>query len=237
MTSRGLRVVHVAQYVPVADLDMTLYDKVLSALPADQADFERVDLALDELSVPFDPQQTLLRELSGGWQRTALLAAAWTTQPDILLLDEPTNHLDLGRIALLETWLTNLSNEVGVVITSHDRAFLDATTNRTLFLRETISSDFATPFSHARLALDEVDAADERRFSNDLNKASQSRKQAAKLKNIGINSGTNLLITKTTTDQTRSQDRGCRQTRPPSKRCGRDQAWECWHRRQGACHL
>ena len=198
--ARGLRVGHVAQYVPDADLDMTLYNKVLSALPADQADFEgwRVDVALDELSVPCELQQTLLRELSGGWQRTALLAAAWITQPDILLLDEPTNHLDLGRIALLETWLTNLPREVGVVITSHDRAFLDATTNRTLFLRETSSRDFATPFSHARLALDEADAADERRFANDLNKASQLRKQAAKLKNIGINSGSDLLITKTT---------------------------------------
>ena len=197
--ARGLRVGHVAQYVPDADLDMTLYNKVLSALPADQADFEgwRVDVALDELSVPCELQQTLLRELSGGWQRTALLAAAWITQPDILLLDEPTNHLDLGRIALLETWLTNLPREVGVVITSHDRAFLDATTNRTLFLRETSSRDFATPFSHARLALDEADAADERRFANDLNKASQLRKQAAKLKNIGINSGSDLLITKT----------------------------------------
>ena len=198
--ARGLRVGHVAQYVPDADLDMTLYNKVLSALPADQADFEgwRVDVALDELSVPCELQQTLLRELSGGWQRTALLAAAWITQPDILMLDEPTNHLDLGRIALLETWLTNLPREVGVVITSHDRAFLDATTNRTLFLRETSSRDFATPFSHARLALDEADAADERRFANDLNKASQLRKQAAKLKNIGINSGSDLLITKTT---------------------------------------
>ena len=198
--ARGLRVGHVAQYVPDADLDMTLYNKVLSALPADQADFEgwRVDVALDELSVPCELQQTLLRALSGGWQRTALLAAAWITQPDILLLDEPTNHLDLGRIALLETWLTNLPREVGVVITSHDRAFLDATTNRTLFLRETSSRDFATPFSHARLALDEADAADERRFANDLNKASQLRKQAAKLKNIGINSGSDLLITKTT---------------------------------------
>ena len=154
--ARGLRVGHVAQYVPDADLDMTLYNKVLSALPADQADFEgwRVDVALDELSVPCELQQTLLRELSGGWQRTALLAAAWITQPDILLLDEPTNHLDLRRIALLETWLTNLPREVGVVITSHDRAFLDATTNRTLFLRETSSRDFATPFSHARLALE-----------------------------------------------------------------------------------
>ena len=197
--ARGLRVGHVAQYVPETDLDLTLYNKVLAALPAEQADFEswRVDVVLDDLSVPYDLQQTALRALSGGWQRTAMLAAAWMTQPDVLLLDEPTNHLDLQRIGLLETWLGTLPRDVGVIMTSHDRAFLDTTTNRTLFLRDTASRDFALPFSPARLALDDADAADERRFANDLNKAGQLRKQAAKLKNIGINSGSDLLITKT----------------------------------------
>lgn len=198
-TARGLRVGHVAQYVPEGDLDLTLYDKVLAALPVEQVDFEswRVGVVLDELAVPYDLQQTPLRELSGGWQRTAMLASAWITQPDVLLLDEPTNHLDLHRIGLLDTWLGNLPRDVAVIMTSHDRAFLDATTNRTLFLRADTSRDFAVSFSHARLALDEADAADERRFANDLNKASQLRKQAAKLKNIGINSGSDLLITKT----------------------------------------
>jgi len=197
--ARGLRVGHVAQYVPETDLDLTLYEKVLAALPAEQADFEswRVDVVLDDLSVPYDLQQTALRALSGGWQRTAMLAAAWMTQPDVLLLDEPTNHLDLQRIGLLETWLGTLPRDVGVIMTSHDRAFLDTTTNRTLFLRDTASRDFALPFSPARLALDDADAVDERRFANDLNKAGQLRKQAAKLKNIGINSGSDLLITKT----------------------------------------
>ena len=198
-TARGLRVGHVAQYVPDANLDQTLYDLVLGALPAEQVDFEswRVDVVLDDLSVPFDLQQTPLRELSGGWQRTAMLAAAWVTQPDVLLLDEPTNHLDLHRIGLLETWLKNLPRDIAVVITSHDRAFLDAVCTRTLFLRADASRDFALPFTPARSALDTADAADERRFANDLNKASQLRKQAAKLKNIGINSGSDLLITKT----------------------------------------
>jgi len=65
-------------------------------------------------------------------------------------------------------------------VTSHDRAFLDATTNRTLFLRAQTSRVFQLPFTAARDALDEADAADERRFENDLNKAKQLRKQAAK---------------------------------------------------------
>ena len=119
------------------------------------------------------------------------------TEPDMLLLDEPTNHLDLQRIGFLQAWLAKLPRDVPVVITSHDRAFLDATTNRTLFLRAERSRVFQLPFSKARLALDEADAADGRKFANDLNKAQQLRKQAAKLKNVGINSGSDLLITKT----------------------------------------
>lgn len=197
--ARGLRIGHVHQHLPEGDMARTLYDFVLAALPQDQADYEswRVDVALGDLSVPYDLQQTALSDLSGGWQRTAMLAAAWMTEPDVLLLDEPTNHLDLQRIGLLQGWLANLPRETPVVITSHDRAFLDATTNRTLFLRAERSRDFALPFTKARAALAEADEADARRFANDLNKATQLRKQAAKLKNIGINSGSDLLITKT----------------------------------------
>lgn len=197
--ARGLRVGHVTQDVPDDALARSMYDLTLAALPPDQADYEswRVDVVLNDLSVPYDLQHTLLARLSGGWRRTALLAAAWVTEPDLMLLDEPTNHLDLNRIALLEQWLAALPHETPVIITSHDRAFLDATTNRTLFLRADRSRVFNLPFSRARAALDEADKADERRFANDLNKAQQLRKQAAKLKNIGVNSGSDLLITKT----------------------------------------
>ena len=197
--ARGLRVGYVKQNVPKEALDLTLHEWVLIALPAEQVEYEswRVDVVLDGLKVPYDLQHRPLSELSGGWQRTAMLAAVWVTDPDILSLDEPTNHLDLYRIGLLQIWLTTLPRDVPVIITSHDRAFLDTTTNRTLFLRKERSRVFQLPFAAARIALDEVDAADERRFSNDLNKAQQLRKQAAKLKNIGINSGSDLLVVKT----------------------------------------
>ena len=197
--ARGLRVGHVAQHIPADAQQQTLYDMVLCALPQEQAAYEswRVDVALDDLKVPYELQQKPLSELSGGWQRTALLAAAWVVEPDLLLLDEPTNHLDLNRIALLQNWLHALPRDIPVIITSHDRAFLDATTNRTLFLRAERSRVFQLPFSQARAALSAADAADERRFANDLNKAQQLRKQAAKLKNIGINSGSDLLVNKT----------------------------------------
>lgn len=197
--ARGLRLGYVKQNVPDEAHALTLYEWVLAALPAEQAEYEswRVDVVLDDLKVPYDLQRKPLSDLSGGWQRTAMLAAVWIGKPDILLLDEPTNHLDLYRIGLLQNWLASLPRDVTVVITSHDRAFLDSTTNRTLFLRAERSRVFQLPFTAARLALDEADTADERRFTNELNKAQQLRKQAAKLKNIGINSGSDLLVVKT----------------------------------------
>ena len=197
--ARALRVGYVKQNVPKEVLDLTLHEWVLIALPAEQVEYEswRVDVVLDGLKVPYDLQHRPLSELSGGWQRTAMLAAVRVTEPDIFLLDEPTNHLDLYRIGLLQNWLTTLPRDVPVIITSHGRAFLDTTANRTLFLRKERSRVFQLPFAAARIALDEADAADERRFSNDLNKAQQLRKQAAKLKNIGINSGSDLLVVKT----------------------------------------
>ncbi len=197
--ARGVRIGHVKQSIPAEAAAYSLHDWVSTALSADQAEYEnwRVDVVLNDLQVPYELQHRPLGELSGGWQRTAMLAQAWIKAPDLLLLDEPTNHLDLNRIALLEQWLTALPRDVPVVITSHDRAFLDATTNRTLFLRPENSRMFQVPFTAARAALDEADAADERRQANDLNKARQLHRQAAKLKNVGVNSGSDLLLTKT----------------------------------------
>ena len=197
--ARGLRIGHVQQEVPADLLDATFHQAVLGALPAEQAETEswRVDIVLDSLDVPEEMRERPLSKLSGGWQRLALLARVWVTEPDMLLLDEPTNHLDLARISQLEDWLNALPRDVPVVICSHDRAFLDAVSNRTLFLRPENSQVFSLPYSRARAALDEIDASEERRFQKDMKTAQQLRRQAAKLNNIGINSGSDLLVVKT----------------------------------------
>jgi ATPase subunit of ABC transporter with duplicated ATPase domains len=197
--ARGTVVGLVEQDAPVALLGMTLRQAVTSALPADEAEAEswRVDVILDDLEVPEDLRDQTLGALSGGWQRAALLARAAILAPDVYLLDEPTNHLDLSRIGKLQRWLAGLPRDAAVIAASHDRAFLDAVTKRTLFLRTEASRMFALPFSTARLALLEADVADDKRFELDLKYADQLRRQAAKLKNIGINSGSDLLITKT----------------------------------------
>ena len=90
--------------------------------------------------------------------------AAVLEDPDILVLDEPTNHLDLANIATLERWLTEVI-KLPMLIVSHDRAFLNRVTTRTLFLRADGAHSFKTPFSVARQALLARDAADARRRS------------------------------------------------------------------------
>jgi ATPase subunit of ABC transporter with duplicated ATPase domains len=105
--------------------------------------------------------------------------------------------MDIGRIGVLERFLATLPRDCAVVAASHDRAFLDDVTNRSLFLRPEESADFAMPYSRARQALEERDAARHRQFENDMRKVRALRQQAAKLKNIGINSGSDLLVVKT----------------------------------------
>ena len=196
--SRGLRVGHMEQDVPARLLGRTLYDAVLDALPeaARETDGWRVDVVLEEFSTPENLRHRLVGALSGGWQRLMLLMRVWVDHPDALLLDEPTNHLDLEKILQLEEWLSRSVANIPVIIASHDRDFLDAVTNRTLFLRPEMSRYFALPYGRARRALEEGDAADEGKLERELKEARQLRKQASKLTNIGINSGSDLLTVK-----------------------------------------
>jgi len=72
--------------------------------------------------------QTLLKDLSGGWQRKAALARALVCDPDILLLDEPTNHLDVSTIEWLEAFLKEFRGSI--IFISHDRAFIRSMSTR-----------------------------------------------------------------------------------------------------------
>lgn len=198
-TARGLVAAFAPQDPPAHLLPLTLYDAVRDALAPEVAETEgwRVDILLDDLAVDQATRQRPVGDLSGGWQRTMLLARAAVVEPDLLLLDEPTNHLDLGRIGVLQRFLATLPRDCAVIAASHDRAFLDDTSTRTLFLRTDTSEDFPLPYTRALAALNESDTARGRQFENDMRKVRALRQQAAKLKNIGINSGSDLLVVKT----------------------------------------
>lgn len=196
--SRGLVIGYVQQDIPANLLDQNVVDFVSQGLDPSRLSDEswRVDMVLEEMAIPVPFREKPLRELSGGWQRMALLARCWIGEPDALLLDEPTNHLDLARIALVENWLDYAARSLPVVIASHDRAFLDATTNRTLFIRPSGHIYLPLPYSAARIELDRLDSSAQFQRDRELKQAAQLRRQASKLTNIGINSGSDLLTVK-----------------------------------------
>ncbi|TNE58152.1 MAG: ABC-F family ATP-binding cassette domain-containing protein [Alphaproteobacteria bacterium] len=193
--SRGARIGYMSQEVEASLLDLTCRAAITSALPEPQRVDEswRVDMVLGSLGFEEAQYEQTVATLSGGWQRLLLLARIWVTEPDILLMDEPTNHLDLEKILFLENWLLTWAAHMPVIIASHDRSFLDAVTNRTLFLRPGQSQYFSLPYTRAKQELERVDAALALERERRLGEAEQLRKQSAKLKNIGLNSGSDLL--------------------------------------------
>ena len=102
--------------------------EILSGLGFGAEDFER----------PFS-------EFSGGWRIRLNLAQALMTPCDLLLLDEPTNHLDLEAIIWLEGWLSHF--EGTVLLIAHDRAFLDACAQHTLYLAGATGKLYAGNYS------------------------------------------------------------------------------------------
>ncbi|MBQ8423383.1 MAG: ABC-F family ATP-binding cassette domain-containing protein [Coprobacter sp.] len=92
-----------------------------------QAEIEKTLIGLGFTRSDFDRPTA---EFSGGWRMRIELAKLLLQRPDVLLLDEPTNHLDIESIQWLETFLSTRAN--AVVLVSHDRAFIDNVTTRTI---------------------------------------------------------------------------------------------------------
>jgi ATP-binding cassette subfamily F protein 3 len=86
-----------------------------------------------------------MKEFSGGWRMRIELAKILLRRPEILLLDEPTNHLDILSIQWLENFLKSYPG--AVILVSHDRAFLDAVTNRTIEISLARITDYKASYS------------------------------------------------------------------------------------------
>lgn len=104
-------------------------EKILVGLGFDREDFGR---------------QT--SEFSGGWRMRIELAKILLQKPDLILLDEPTNHMDIESIQWLEDFLINAAK--AVVVISHDRAFVDNITNRTIEVTMGRIYDYKAKYSH-----------------------------------------------------------------------------------------
>ncbi len=114
-------------------IEETNYDaeveKVLRGLGFERSDFNR---------------QT--SEFSGGWRMRIELAKILLKKPDLILLDEPTNHMDIESIEWLEDFLVNQAK--AVIVISHDRAFVDNITNRTIEVTMGKIYDYKAKYSH-----------------------------------------------------------------------------------------
>ena len=104
-------------------------EKILTGLGFERDDFSR---------------QT--SEFSGGWRMRIELAKILLQKPDLILLDEPTNHMDIESIQWLEDFLLNSAK--AVVVISHDRAFVDNITNRTIEVTMGRIYDYKAKYSH-----------------------------------------------------------------------------------------
>ena len=115
-------------YMELIERVSTLSEKFYSIEEINyDADIEKTLLGLGFKREDFDRQTS---EFSGGWRMRIELAKLVLKKPDVLLLDEPTNHLDIESIQWLEDFL--IDNGQAVVVISHDRAFVDHITTRTI---------------------------------------------------------------------------------------------------------
>ncbi len=114
-----------------------------------------------------------IKTLSGGQYTRLALARLLATEPDILMLDEPTNHLDIDALAWLESFLAGYKKTV--LIISHDRYFLDRTTNKTLHIQYGRARLYNGSYSACKKQQEEECAALEKRYK-------EQQKEIAKIK-------------------------------------------------------
>ncbi|GAA4939028.1 ABC-F family ATP-binding cassette domain-containing protein [Algibacter agarivorans] len=124
----------------VSDLGETFY-----ALEDVNYDAE-VEKALKGLGFKQEDFTRLTSEFSGGWRMRIELAKILLQKPDLILLDEPTNHIDIESVIWLEDFLLNKANAVMVI--SHDKAFIDNITNRTIEVTMGRIYDYKANYSH-----------------------------------------------------------------------------------------
>ncbi|UXX80363.1 ATP-binding cassette domain-containing protein [Reichenbachiella carrageenanivorans] len=137
------------------DYESDAYSKIIEQV----SDLSEKYYSVEEVNVDAEVEMTLLglgflrsdftrpaSEFSGGWRMRIELAKILLKKPDLILLDEPTNHLDIESVQWLEDFLKTSAKAVMVI--SHDRAFVDSLTNRTIELTGGRIYDYKTNYSH-----------------------------------------------------------------------------------------
>ncbi|MDR1918110.1 MAG: ABC-F family ATP-binding cassette domain-containing protein [Tannerellaceae bacterium] len=134
-----------------------------------QAELERTLSGLGFSRSDFDRPTS---EFSGGWRMRIELAKLLLSRPDVLLLDEPTNHLDIESIQWLETFIATRAN--AVILVSHDRAFIENTTFRTIEIELGKIYDYKVKYSEYVVLRKERREQQLRAYENQQKKLSET---------------------------------------------------------------
>ena len=125
----------------VLDPEKTIEETLFHAIPKDLEAWQVSKRRQEIMSlIQVDNTNQKVKTLSGGWRKRLAIGQALFQKPDLILMDEPTNHLDLEGILWLETLLKNAS--FAFVLVSHDRFFLENTTNRIVELNRRYPDGF-----------------------------------------------------------------------------------------------
>ncbi|WP_299821321.1 ribosomal protection-like ABC-F family protein [uncultured Pontibacter sp.] len=160
----------------LVEFENNFHDNLVDKLAGLQERFEALggytmqaeaEAILEGLGFTTEELQQPLASFSGGWRMRVMLAKILLQKPSLLLLDEPTNHLDLPSIKWLETYLERF--EGAVVIVSHDREFLDKTTNTTVEVSNSKLNVYAGSYSYY---------VEEKAMRNEIQKGAYENQQA-----------------------------------------------------------
>lgn len=137
------------------DYESDEYAKIIEQV----AELSELYYSIEEINYDAEVEKTLLglgfvrsdlnrptKEFSGGWRMRIELAKILLQKPDLILLDEPTNHLDIESVQWLEEFLKTSAK--AVIVISHDKAFVDNLTNRTIEVTMGRIYDYKTNYSH-----------------------------------------------------------------------------------------
>jgi ATP-binding cassette subfamily F protein 3 len=137
------------------DYESDAYSKIIEQV----SELSEKYYSIEEINFDAEVEKTLMglgfvrsdftrptREFSGGWRMRIELAKILLQKPDLILLDEPTNHMDIDSIQWLEEFLIN--NAKAVIVISHDKAFVDNLTNRTIEVTMGRIYDYKTNYTH-----------------------------------------------------------------------------------------
>jgi len=195
---KGLKFGFMEQDIPEALKGMNLYDVISTAIPEEERDYNawKVDIALDTFKAPEDIRHKPVKELSGGWQRLALIARIGLSEPDVLLLDEPTNHLDVAKILVLEQWLNEQIHDIPLVTISHDRSFLANCTGKTFFVRGLEVREYNYSYARAKELLAEDDKTASSQRTKERKEIDRLQRSAHELRQVGVNKHSDAALKK-----------------------------------------